>query len=392
MRDDTPADTPQGDMSIRFVDGIAVLFDRHRQALFTANLNAAVIWQGLWHQLAPREVADALTEEAGIDRAIARRHVAETLRQWRRWHRQAEADAVSTRRGSAEPLILPYSPGDPEFISHYRLLDTSFTVRYGSGVPYEGIERVLGHLQEATPDGRRGGLLEVLSYAAGFAVVEDGYIRHVCGSAEETAALVKACLAESALEDCRDADAIHAAAVRRGTTTLLLPGASGSGKSCLTAGLAAEGFTLFGDDTVVISRDGHAVRPVPFGICIKEAAADLLASRYPGMGALPLHARPDGKRVRYLTPPEIEVAAPNQTASPTQIVFPMFSRHDGTELVPISTAAALPMLMQSYAPLGGDLEACDVDALIDWVDATPCFALRYSSLTDAVRLLSQFDR
>lgn len=390
MRDDTHG--PADDISIRFLDDAAVLFDRSRQALFAANLNAAVIWQGLEHRLAPGEVAQALTEEYGVDRAVARRHVAETLRQWRHWCRVIERDDTqAAQRDAASRPPLPFSPTPAASIAQYRVLDTSFTVRYGDGVPYPEIDRVLRHLREDVPAGSHEQVLDVLRHDGGFAVAEDGRIRYACNSAMGTAAMVKACVAECALDDCEAADAVHAAAVQRGGACILLPGASGSGKSCLAAGLTAEGFTLLGDDTVVLTRDEQAVRPLPFGICVKETAAEVLASRFPGLAELPVHTRPDGKGVRYLTPPEIAVANTGRTAKASQIVFPTYTPGGGTELVPLSTSAALQRLLQCFVPLGGTMEAHDVDALIDWIEATPCFALRMSSLTEAVGLLNHFD-
>jgi hypothetical protein len=59
--------------------------------------------------------------------------------------------------------------------------------------------------------------------------------------------------------------------------------------------------------------------------------------------------------------------------------------------VPLSPGTALQRLLQSFVPLDGNLHADDVDALIDWAGSVPCFALRMSSLTEAVRLLGHFD-
>lgn len=390
MRDDTLC--PAQDLSIHFLNDTAVVFDRPRQALFSANRNAATILQGL-EQMPPGEIAAALADSFKVDHATARRHIADTLRQWRRWRREIDrADAGPEGTSTAEGRPLPAPPAQPVSVTRYRLLDSTITVRFADGVEHRDIEPVLGHLRADDRDDGDECVLDVVRLGDRFAVAEHGRLRQYCETRREIAAMLKACIAETALTDCKDAfAAVHAGAVRRDGTCILLPGASGAGKSCLVAGLAAEGFTVLGDDTLALTRTSHAVRPLPFGICIKEPAPKEVVVRFPVLDELPLHARPDGKRVRYLTPPEIAVTT---TAEPTKIdriVFPEYRRSGGTELVPISDGVALQRLLASVTLLADTLQASDVDALIDWISATPCYLLRMASLSEAAHLLAKFD-
>lgn len=75
--------------------------------------------------------------------------------------------------------------------------------------------------------------------------------------------------------------ALHAAAVAREGSALLLPGPPGAGKTTLTLELLERGWTYLSDDLAPISVSSGMVHPVPKPLHVKDAASwDLWRSRW----------------------------------------------------------------------------------------------------------------
>jgi hypothetical protein len=194
------------------------------------------------------------------------------------------------------------------------------------------------------------------------------------------------------LEQSCDFGAIHAAAVHRGGNApcVMLPGPSGIGKSTLTAALVADGFRTLGDDTIVLARDTLDVRAVPFGICLKNGAWQLLAARFPDLVEQPVHNRLDGKRVRYLNPGGQGVAQESCAPRPAAwIVFPQRVDYGDSDLIPISRPEALSRLAAQFCPLGAGLDLPKIDRLVRWIGGIACFELRYSTLDQGAERLKE---
>lgn len=384
---------PQRGVSVHLVDGGAVLFEQHRQSLFTANTTAAMVWHGLQQNVPPAKVAVRLAEQCGIPIATARIYVAQTLRQWRR-QRQADQAGWGNPGVAAEhgPTAMVHrilkKPAAMALTAQYRLLDSVVSVAYETYDLANRTDEVLGHLRidDSTQDPTIA--FDVVRLDGGVILAEDGEVLESCMDDSQAVAMVKACIVDRVLEESGDMAALHAAAAIRDGRCILFPGVSGAGKSSLVAGLAAEGYTIFGDDTVTISRSDFAIRPVPCGICVKKSGWDVLASRFPEIRIVPVHSRPDNHVVRYLTPPVIDTADVDARAEVGWIVFPRFIPESPTEFIPVSGIGALERLLACFLPLGGGLSTGDVDRLVDWVSTTPSFELRTSSITEAVKLLT----
>ncbi|MEX2643601.1 MAG: PqqD family protein [Acetobacterales bacterium] len=377
-------------VSVHLLEDAAVLYDRSRRSLFAANMNAATIWLGLEQKVRPREVAEALAEEFGIERGIARQHVASTLLQWRRWCREAalrDASGGVGPRGRGQ--CLPFSPAAPAERHTYRLLDTVFAIQYGHNVPHWSVRPVFEYLGCDTAAGTER-VIDIVRFGEGFAIAESGYLHRKCAAASQLASVMRDLMTESAINDSRGLAALQAAAVERNGTCILMPGKPGVGKSCLAAALAADGFTLLGDENVVLSGGEHSIRPLPFGLCIKDSPPAMLWDRFPGLAERAVHMRPDGTHVHYLTPPEIAIAPAAHRARVERIVFPRYFPGGETELIPIGNGNALQRMLSCFSPLGDSMNRRDIEALVAWVAATPCYALHVSSLCEAVRILRRF--
>jgi hypothetical protein len=138
------------------------------------------------------------------------------------------------------------------------------------------------------------------------------------------------------------------------------------------------------DDTVVLA-DTMEARPMPFALCLKEGAWPLLEARFPSLARIGEHRRLDGKRVRYLLPPDREKwVAPGSSAPVGWIVFLKREENARGDLVPLARADALTRLLSECVPLGDGLDGAKVDALVRWIGGIPCYELRYGELDGAV--------
>lgn len=74
-------------------------------------------------------------------------------------------------------------------------------------------------------------------------------------------ASLEVALAQALVRNARPAVALHGAAVAFSRGALLFTGPGGRGKSSLTAGLAARGRPVYGDDVVLVDPDSAEIRP-----------------------------------------------------------------------------------------------------------------------------------
>lgn len=386
---------PSRDITLHFLDNEAVLFDRRRQKLYSANTSAAVIWSCLQENMRPASVAALLVERFRVNPRTAERYVDEAIRQWQVWS-LFDDDASGSETDPFDRIDEIFPPAadaltDPAVVRRYRLLDSVFRVRFASRFLCRRVDPILSHL---AIDGSvsDGPVFDLLGVGHSYALLEEGRTVLRCDGASQVAAMTKTALVYRALRESRDLCAIHAGAVRRGGACLLLPGESGAGKSTLVAGLVSEGFELLGDDTAVLTREKLLARPIPCGICVKESAWPSLAVRFPRLETAEIHDRPDGQTVRYLLPPEFTFADPGVRAPVGWVVFPRFDAKAATALYPIDKNAALRRLIPCFVPLREGLEAADVERLVRWIAGVPCYQLTLSSLNEAVALLGHLCR
>jgi len=387
-----PAATRQ--TSLHFLENEALLFDKARQSLYGLNATAAFIWCCLEDGMDARATIDSLQTTFALSPEQAREQLGCFLDQWR---------MLTPRDGSGEPLNLkslmppmqladfPGSAMEDRDIGtrrNYRILDIDVAIRYAARSLEKAAHPFIAHFETgpgASPD------VELAVIPDGDDVVFVTGEREIdrCSGVEHLTAYTKMCLLLVALDRSADFCAVHAAALETAGRGLLLPGRSQSGKSTLAAALAAAGFGFLGDDTIVLAADTLDARAVPFGISVKDGAWNLLASRFPCLPDLPIHVRPDGKRVRYLLPDALRL----ESHVPVKwIVFPEYSADAHAELVPVSRPAALSQLLSGVTALGDGLTSAKVDRLVQWIGRTECYVLRLSALEPAVALLADLCR
>lgn len=273
--------------------------------------------------------------------------------------------------------------GMPVLTRHYRLLGTCFGLRFSSRAQLDSVHPALAQMAIAAP-ARTHVWLDVAEGADGHVVVNGALPLDVASGIAELAPRVKNLLRQLALDREAFFVELHAGVVSDGTHCIVLPAAPGSGKTTLTAGLVHAGFEYFSDEVALLDEETLRLRPVPLGLGIKPGAVDVLADRFPVLRNLEVHAREDGRQVRYLTLDPAQVAPHDAKRDARWLVFPRFTPDAKTELVPISRPDALRRLMHECLVLPNLLDEARVEKLVQWMRRLDCYELPMSSLGDAV--------
>lgn len=182
---------------------------------------------------------------------------------------------------------------------------------------------------------------------------------------------------------------LHGAAALFAGRLLVFPGHSHAGKSTLTARLAADGHTIFGDDIVPLDERGDGVA---LGVA-PRLRLPLPASATPAFRDFVMrHAGASDGRYHYLALPEGRLARKGTTAPIGAIVLLDRQLQGPAELHAAPRSLALKLLARqnvSYAEDARPLLA-QMSAL---VQRLPCYVLAYADLEEAAeQLASAFGR
>jgi hypothetical protein len=275
--------------------------------------------------------------------------------------------------------------------ARYRMLDTIICLRFSSNAEADRITPVVAHLACEDP-GPAHCILDFLEIDdGGHVMIADGVPVEYCSDIASLAPLVKTMIRGISTDRHKFLFEIHAGVVAAGDHCLLLPGAPGRGKTTLTAALVCAGFRYFSDEVALLEEPDCAVRSFPLSLGIKPGAVEVLATRYPAIRQLDVHAREDEQRVRYLPPLGYDNKLP--MALPVRwIVFPNYDPHAETRLKPISRTDALRRLMSECMVLPELLDESRVHAMVRWLRNVECMELPMSSLDGAVDVIQNLCR
>lgn len=166
----------------------------------------------------------------------------------------------------------------------------------------------------------------------------------------------------------------HAGAVARDDRCILLPGASLSGKSTLTAGLLQRGFALLSDEIGAVDMATTRMRPYPRCLALRRDVFGLfgLAKTKRRRGLARMQPPETFGAVRAAGAPELVLA-----------VVPRFRRDAPTRLERLSAGESVMALMQCSVT-HRRLEAAGLDWVIALVRRIPVYRLEFSDLRTAL--------
>jgi hypothetical protein len=284
----------------------------------------------------------------------------------------------------------PYEPFESIVEARYRLLNTTALIRYSHRAQMRMVDCVIGHLKITelqSPDvvidipGKiwdNGNQLSSYVYC-------DRKPEGLAHRLSNLGPIVKSTLWVASVNAHDFLLDLHAGVVGKDGRCILLPAASGSGKSSLTAALVHSGLDYYSDEVALVERDSFLVPPVPLAVCIKSTGWGLMSRYYPEVSTAPTHRRADRKEVRYVPPP-LE-ALNRKPARISHIFFPRYAKDQPTALMPVTRSEALARLMDQCLAFRMQLTSDGIRELIQWIATIDCYALTFSSLDEAVALV-----
>lgn len=181
---------------------------------------------------------------------------------------------------------------------------------------------------------------------------------------------------------------LHAAVLERGGRALILPAPPGAGKSTLCAALMLHGWRLLSDELTLLDPASGQVQPLTRPISLKNASIDLIRARAPaGIWGPVAHDTQKGT-VAHFKPSAQSLARAQQPALPAWVVFPHYEGGASLTVAPKPRASAVLELARHSFNQHVHGRA-GFHALVQLVDRSACFSLRYSQLDQA---LAWFDR
>ena len=146
---------------------------------------------------------------------------------------------------------------------------------------------------------------------------------------------------------------LHASAVERDGRAMLMTGASGAGKSTLATLLAARGWRFMGDEFVLLSPETGLVHAFPRLISLKNEGVAAARTAWPKGRFGPLLAATPKGDIRHLVPDARAIAAMDEPAKPSLLLFPRYGLSSEQRVVPPSeTFVRLTHASTNYVTLG----------------------------------------
>jgi hypothetical protein len=383
------------------LDDELVVFSQEAQSLVGLNAAAAFLVRKLKDATPATALAAALSAEFGLEPDTADDWVASTLEalsshdlldDGRSSAFLVPADVAEGQARKRRQAEMPsYQPFEVEVEAHYRLLETTALVRYATKAQMRMVDAVIGHLKlegAASPDL----VIEIAAAPWGenqlaSNIYRDQQPEDKAEKLSKLGPLVKSALWVTAVNSYDFLLNLHAGVVTNGKSGILLPAASGSGKSSLTAALTHAGFRYLSDEVGLIERGTFRVPPVPLAVCVKAKGWNLMSRYFPEIATLPIHLRNDDKVVRYLPPRPASVQS--EPAFISHIIFPRYAKAEKTMLQPLSRSAGFTRLMDQCLALSRRLDRDNVGDMIRWIAKIDCYALTFSSLDEAVALVQR---
>ena len=183
---------------------------------------------------------------------------------------------------------------------------------------------------------------------------------------------------------------LHAAVVEQDRKAVLMPGASGVGKSTLCAALVCHGWRLLSDELAMVRPEDGRLQPHPRPISLKNSSIDVIAKKMPDAHFSKRYEGTARGTIAYMRAPQEAIRKAEQTARPVLLVFPKYEPDARAELRPIEKAQAIMRLIDQspnyFTMLGAGFET-----LANLVEACDHYTLSYHFLDDAISLIESLN-
>jgi HprK-related kinase A len=180
----------------------------------------------------------------------------------------------------------------------------------------------------------------------------------------------------------------HAAIVAKEGRALLIPGASGQGKSTLCASLVASGWQLYSDELTLLDVKTGMAQAHPRPISLKNESIKAMqdfAPDWPFSGSY--GGTPKGT-IAYMLPRRADIEAAGQPAKPVAILTPLFQKGVEPRLEPTTNSNAFLQLIISsinYSNFGEE----GFSFLSNLVNEVPMATAHYGDVAAGVALAEE---
>lgn len=181
---------------------------------------------------------------------------------------------------------------------------------------------------------------------------------------------------------------IHSAVLAKDDKAILFPAPPGSGKSTLTAYLAAHGWRLLSDEMALILPNTNTVVPSVRPICLKNRSIDLAKQWYPEDHFSTIAPKTHKGDVAHIRPPLNSVENRKVPAEIKAIVFPKYIAHSDTNIFQLNQTQAFMELAKNafnYGVIGEE----GFTTLLKIVESSTCLEVEYQDLADLSMLLEE---
>ena len=175
----------------------------------------------------------------------------------------------------------------------------------------------------------------------------------------------------------------HAASVKKGNKTIVLPANSGSGKTSLTVALTACGWQCITDELAVLDLDDLSISPLPIPMRIRSGSFTPLLSFYPAIPELPVFQDLYENSIRWIVLAKENIVDKLTCSKITELIFPSYTENATTELLILDKSKALEKLAATGSS-ERDMTLEDAKVMVRLVEQTPCYELLFSDLDDAI--------
>jgi hypothetical protein len=370
----TVAGQPRNPAAYAFEDGLVVVRPGIER-FFLLNPTARFIWDSLHAAIPLDEIARDISEACGIAVPVALRDVAEAVRQWTD---VGLMTMFADLPDSGRSLCQPQRPGYPPITSdRYDIAGSRVRIDlWDLTLATDLIARFSG-FHRADQDA-------VDTVFEAWVVEGDGVIHRdgQCVAREPASSMRGALIQEIAKLWNPEAEwlaSLHAGAVTRDSSCILLPATTGGGKSTLVAALTHRGFDLMTEDMALLNDRTLSVSVLPHAIKLREGSWEILRPFCAEIDTAPDYTQKDGQKLRFLSPNRI---SPAREVPAKCLLFIRFDAGANVKVRDVSAFDALARLAD--AGLWVDLSQEKVSKFLAWILETPKRELIYSDLNDAV--------
>jgi hypothetical protein len=178
---------------------------------------------------------------------------------------------------------------------------------------------------------------------------------------------------------------LHASAVYKNDSSLVLLGESGKGKSTATSLLLTKGYQFLADDFVPVEAATKRIFGFPQAISIKEAMVNPLSEYFPQLLSSISKRKNDQIQFRCLYPTISQVQV-QKSKKCKAFIFIHYSKGSKTKFKLLTKTRALELLIPDswISPLEKNSMA-----FLDLILETPCYSLEYSDNSSMLNLMDQ---